>query len=633
MFGFTQRTLPPPVCPATAGGVVGAGAGGALWGAGGGTSLPASYGGAYGPGTAPGFGAGGVGPVGGGAGGGAGYGQWPGATPVMPAGGVAAGGAAGGTVVDAFGQVVPQGAGAGLTAPAAGTAAAFATLATGGDAPVYRRGGAAATTVRSFAVPPPDPVRTASSLQPVMHQAQTLLALQQQLGVGSPLLLGIAASYGSALATAAAPQAGAAAQATRAIPGAPGVGVPVGGMLTGEQVVHLDEQIDRAVRPAMGPAGVPVPPTPLDDAAAPLLFASFTPSLGGNDDGPADAGMLGATRGVSTLVARAERRLEAESRATPPKQILQMIVGRTQFVNLRSFAPVDLKAIAAANNGVTGLDVAIAGGAVVKASGKPRPKAWPEVVDFEGFTDVVDGMLIALAEAPPIMRDGLERVPEAFRKRRLTNPELTWPRMFRLLHTIAQKRAEMMLRAETQSVGVQIQPWDVLDVSSELTLATEVVVAKRDAESGAGAAEPKWKREAADLRKELENLRKKVKKEPGAGGGNGKDKGGNAKDKAGKDKSGGGQGGGGQGGAAGGADKNKKGDEWKQHAPNGFSVGDELGKWVIDGRGAWSSCPATQEFCRQYCKTGSCEWAQKPAGCRFKHAKPPTLPDDLYHGT
>ena len=69
---------------------------------------------------------------------------------------------------------------------------------------------------------------------------------------------------------------------------------------------------------------------------------------------------------------RAERRLEAESRATPPKQILQMIVGRTQFVNLRSFAPVDLKAIAAAHNGVTGMDVAVAGGAVVKASGKPR---------------------------------------------------------------------------------------------------------------------------------------------------------------------------------------------------------------------------------------------------------------------
>ena len=50
--------------------------------------------------------------------------------------------------------------------------------------------------------------------------------------------------------------------------------------------------------------------------------------------------VMGTTRGTAALVKRAEQRLESQSRATPPKQIFQLITGRTKFVNLRTFGVV-----------------------------------------------------------------------------------------------------------------------------------------------------------------------------------------------------------------------------------------------------------------------------------------------------
>jgi len=45
--------------------------------------------------------------------------------------------------------------------------------------------------------------------------------------------------------------------------------------------------------------------------------------------------------------------------------------------------PVDLAAIARQQNGVEQVHVAMAGGALIKAAGRPKPKHWPDVTTHE----------------------------------------------------------------------------------------------------------------------------------------------------------------------------------------------------------------------------------------------------------
>ena len=429
-----------------------------------------------------------------------------------------------------------------------------------------------------------------------------------QGGVPEGVVQSLAHGFGMQLAMAAPAAAAGAGGAAMAPYGFSAVQAQIGGTLTAGQVRRLDEAIDRAIRPHMVPDGhggsrrVTVP---LADDVAPQLFASFSSALVGADDGPSDPAMLGATRGTAALVKRAEMRLESRGRATPPKQILQLITGRTKFINLRAFGCVDLDAISAANAGVVGVDVQMAGGAVVKAAGKPKPREWPLVCDYLTMRNVLDGMIIALDDAPPVMRDGLAELADELLARYNKRPTLlSWPRLYRLVQKIAQKRADVMQRAHISSSGVTVTPWNELDLETEIGLAAEIAAAET---GGGGRSRDDAADEGAERdrkKKKREEERERKKREADA-----------------KSKNGGGD-----------AKRQKPADEAAK-PPTGYKHGDKITKnWVCDVA-VWKALPAVTDYCWSFCTKGKCSAEKAGRTCRFKHSKPPDLDDALYRGT
>ena len=207
-----------------------------------------------------------------------------------------------------------------------------------------------------------------------------------------------------------------------------------------------------------------------------MLFASFDPALQGSDDGPANVGLLGATRGTAKLVARASMRLESKGRVPPPKQILQLITGRTGMINLRAFGVVDLDAVGERH---AGIDTAVAGGTVVSTAGRAKPKQWPEPDNYERVHNIINGLDIALEDAPDIMRAGIDRLSEALLVRHNRNPgAMTWPRLYRAVVKICQKRAKLMQKAEIEETGLMILPWDEFDFETEIELGLDAAIHK-----------------------------------------------------------------------------------------------------------------------------------------------------------
>ena len=119
-----------------------------------------------------------------------------------------------------------------------------------------------------------------------------------------------------------------------------------------------------------------------------------------------------------------------------------------------------------------------AGGAIVKAAGKPAPKTWPEVNSYERMKNVIDGMCIALEDAPLVFREGLDRLADEMLSRHNAEPTLSWTRMYKLLVDLAGKRAKIMDKADANHVAVTLLPWDTLDIEFEMQLATEVATMK-----------------------------------------------------------------------------------------------------------------------------------------------------------
>ena len=401
--------------------------------------------------------------------------------------------------------------------------------------------------------------------------------------------------------------------------------------------------IDDAIYQRRGPAGELLPAVPLPDAAAPALFASFTGALAGAEDGPADVSLLGTTRGTTAMVKRAESRLGVRSRATPPKQILQLLVGRTRFVNFRTFGVVDLDAIARAHAGVVDqLDIMAAGGAIVKAAGKPAPKTWPEVNSYERMKNVIDGMCIALEDAPLVFREGLDRLADEMLSRHNAEPTLSWTRMYKLLVDLAGKRAKIMDRADANHVAVTLLPWDTLDIEFEMQLATEVATMKcvdearraADAKAAAsgggdggggrgrdGGGEGKSRDDKRKKERDAEREREREKKR--------KRESERDRDRNKRERDGGGRGGR--------DDRDRRGDrdgrrgDSRKGPPPGYRHGDEIRENWICNADVWRDLAATKDYCYYYCINGSCR-LQADGTCRRKHEKPPSLARRLYRG-
>ena len=100
----------------------------------------------------------------------------------------------------------------------------------------------------------------------------------------------------------------------------------------------------------------------------------------------------------------------------------------------------------------------------MRAAGKPAPKHWPQVDSYERMVNVIDGMRIATADAPPIFREGLSELASEFLRRHNRAPRhLTWPRLYEVLVEIAGKRADIMLNAEANDDEVVLLPWSRFD--------------------------------------------------------------------------------------------------------------------------------------------------------------------------
>ena len=465
--------------------------------------------------------------------------------------------------------------------------------------------------------------------------------------------------------------AGGASYAGLVAPGAIGIGatgltVPIGGALDEAGVRTLDKAVADFV--AQPPGGR------LDNRYAPLLHAAAATSVG-RDDGPAEAGLLGATTGAKKLIERARVRLERTGRATPPKQILQILAGRTKYVNWRTLLPIDLEDIARRNAGVRAVDVAAASGAVVSAAGAVKPKDWPHIDDYESMANMIGGMKVVLADAPAVFADGVESLLSSMLEWHNKKPAVwTWPALYELFQDIAKERSEEFAKAEAEEVPVAIGSWASPSIKIELRIATTEAraygTAAGTAQGGQGGAANTGGGRGAGA--------DSAQGKGGRGGGGGAGRGGRGSGitcyscgqvghkaencprlaaNAGKGGGYGGGPGGGYGGGSGGGFGGGRGggfgagrgapqgygggyagppQYWQPQAP-GASVrprglppnwqpGDEVGPWC-DEPGAWMWCTQLAGYCKDHCRRNSCD---RGAYCRWRHEKPPTLRNDLY---